>query len=88
MVFKEVPMPLMDRYYAEVNTSQGTMVNGEPYIFLGIPMGTTELAIQIVAVEAIARLRHLLPRAGEEQAFQLYHFVINTSQNIVFPSAD
>ena len=56
LVFQSTPVPHLHRYDARVHISPGPTVDGQPLVFQGRAMPTTDLAIQATTVEAILYL--------------------------------
>ena len=56
LVFQSSPIPHLHRFDARVHISLGPAVDGQPLVFQGRAMPTTDLAIQAAAVEAILYL--------------------------------
>ena len=53
LVFQSTPVPHLHRYDARVQICPGPAADGQPLVFQGRAMPTTDLAIQAAAVEAI-----------------------------------
>ena len=69
LVFQSAPIPHLHRYDARVQISPGPAVDGQPLVFQGRAMPTTDLAIQVAAVEAILYLRTKFPQVAERREF-------------------
>jgi hypothetical protein len=77
LVFQSEPVPHLCRFYAKTHINPGPAADGRPMIFLGKPMPTPALAVQIAAAEAITRLRFQFPQVAEMQEFR--HFPSSSS---------
>ncbi|KAM3254921.1 hypothetical protein ACQJBY_048388 [Aegilops geniculata] len=64
LVFQSTAVPHLHRYDARVHIGPGPAVDGQPLVFQGRAMPTTDLAIQAAAMEAILYLRNKFPHVA------------------------
>ena len=75
LVFQSAPVPHLHRFDARVHISLGPAVDGQPLVFQGRAMPTTDLAIQAAAVEAMLHLRTRYPHMAARRDFCFYPIV-------------
>ena len=75
LVFQSAPVPHLHRFDARVHISLGPAVDGQPLVFQGRAMPTTDLAIQAAAVEAILYLQTKFPHVAMRQEFCFFPIV-------------
>src|SRR4051812_8565916 len=71
-VFQSEPVPRLCRYSVKVLIHLGPDKIAEPVVFVGKPMPTSALAIQMAAAEAVSRLRFKFPQIGEMREFRYF----------------
>ena len=83
LVFQSTLVPHLHCFVARVHISLGPAVDGQPLVFQGRAMPTTDLAIQAAAVEAILYLRTKFPQVEDRR--ELCFFPIVTATGIQPP---
>ena len=77
LVFQSAPVPHLHRFDARVHISLDLVVDGQPLVFQGRAMPTTDLAIQAAAVEAILHLQTNFPHVATRREFCFFPTVSN-----------
>ena len=72
LVFQSTPVPHLHRFDARVHIGLGPAVDGQPLVFQGSAMPTTDLAIQVAAVEAILYLQTKFPQVAQKAGVLLF----------------
>ena len=73
LVFQSAPIPHLHRFDARVGISLAA--DGQPLVFQGRAMPTSDLAIQAAAVEAILHLRTKFPHVATRREFCFFPIV-------------
>jgi hypothetical protein len=88
LVFQSEPVPHLCRFFARTHVNPGPAPDGRPMIFLGKPMPTPALAVQMAAAEAIALLRFKCPQVAEMREFRFFPAATSSSCEFSSPVED